>query len=68
MTRKTYEIDGMRYDVVRADLHPELGNKRRWELRLTGRPGVPEAKVYLDPSATIEDAARRLLGPDAQEV
>lgn len=69
--RRTYELDGERYDVVRADLHPELGGRRRWELRRSGVAGVPDGKVYMpeieDREEAIRAAARRLLGPDAEE-
>lgn len=70
--RRTYETDGELYDVVRGDLHPEMGGKRRWEFRRTGVPGKPDAKIFLSEQANTDrafaEAARRLLGPDVVEV
>lgn len=67
--RATYVLDGERYDVVRMDVHPELGNRRRWEMRRAGVPGLPLGKVFLSDEgnreSALEEAARRLLGPEA---
>lgn len=70
-TRQTYLIDGLYYTVRRGDLHPELGNRRRWDLmRHEGERDsgvVRDSFVYLDPTATLEQAAVRFgLSADAQ--
>ncbi len=57
--RKSYVIDGMTYEVVQGHWSPVF-NKRRWDLRIKGQPGAPEAKVYLDSDQDIDSAAKRL--------
>ena len=62
-TRQTYLIDGLYYTVRRGDLHPELGNRRRWDLMRheadRDSAVVRDSVVYLDPTATLEQAAVR---------
>lgn len=63
--RSTHDIDGTLYDIIRGDFYPQYGC-RRFDLRLKGVPGTPEAHTYipedLDPKAQLALAEKRLLG------
>jgi hypothetical protein len=66
-TRKSIKIDGIQYQVGRLEKNypTSSGPKSLWVLlRKTHESGgaIQDAKVYLDPDATLAEAVKRLTG------
>jgi hypothetical protein len=72
VTRRCYVMDNSHYTVRRGDLHPELGNRRRWDLlrHTEGHDSAVtrDSYVFVEDSLTIDQVALRFGLTEAHRV